>query len=236
MATTDTNPIARCSTAAMNQAEQDAKYDRSLRVGSEEVGQDRVKPGRPDDGAQGPSDAGDEQDFAAGVEALAHRRPCTLRAESAPAKNVCTEQADEEREVGVADEGDEIIGESEPAKAPKAIITRGTRIGSRQTNNGGVVVSFSASSVVSCTTIASSTSSSFGRIPVSAAQEQAEDQRRRDRRQRPEHEAVDQPGAEWDVPEGPRSRPLPVPESRRRSRRRSRSRGRRTCAANRSGR
>ena len=161
MAATDTDPIARCSTAAMSHASRmlrvtgaaSSAVKRSARIWSSPVSPMT---------APRTANAGDEQDRARGVEALADRRVSAVRAQGASAEHVGTQQPDEQREVGVAEEGDELVGElQELREGTERDHTQRTRVGSRQTSSGGVTVSSLTSSVVSCSTIASSTSSSL---------------------------------------------------------------------------
>jgi hypothetical protein len=71
MAATDTEPIARCSSAAMNQASRMDSDDRGARVDAEQAAEQLRQAGRLDDGAERAADAGDEQDLAGGLQPVA---------------------------------------------------------------------------------------------------------------------------------------------------------------------
>ena len=81
IAPTETEPIAKCSTAAISQASRMLMIDRRVLVDGEQVLERLVHAGLGDDGAERAADAGDEQDLAGGVEAGGEDRADPVRTE-----------------------------------------------------------------------------------------------------------------------------------------------------------
>ena len=168
------------------------------------------------------------------LEALAHRRVSAGRSRCV-GQHVGTEQADEQREVGVAEERDEVVGDPRARRRRRtrsAPAGRGSAAGRDRAVGGAsrrVVLDPASSGLLLEHRLVGSSS-------VSGSS--------RGRRSSPEDEvvtiAVTGPSTRpynSQVPRGSRAgrrwRPRPVPGSRRRSRRRCRPRARRPCAASR---
>ena len=113
MAATDTDPIARCSTAAMNHASRMLTSTGAPTSAEKRPASTSSRFGLADHRAQRAADASDQQDLASGVEALVHRLAGALEPCRGAEDQIGTQEADEERKVGVAEERDEGVGELE---------------------------------------------------------------------------------------------------------------------------
>lgn len=134
------------------------------------------------------------------MEALTHRLVRVLRAQDTAAEHIGPEQADEEREDGVAEEGDDVVREpqqlGEGAEGDQHQRHEDRQETHRQRRCAGVVVDQLGGLLLDHGLVDLLVP---GRFPVAPAQQLPEYQRRHERGHGPKHEPVDQPGAERDL-------------------------------------